>query len=57
MVNYEEWIYQVGVDPTGTLDFSNPNQVAATNLANDYISRQGASSPTNYLDFNTWDSN
>jgi hypothetical protein len=39
MVNYEEWIYQVGVDPTGTLDFSNPNQVAATNLANDYISR------------------
>jgi len=33
-INYEEWIYGVGTDPTGTLDFNTDQSNAATNLAN-----------------------
>lgn len=37
MVNYEEWIYEMGPDPTGTLSFSNNATNAAVNLANAYV--------------------
>jgi hypothetical protein len=33
-INYEEWIYGVGTDPSGTLDFNTDQSNAAVNLAN-----------------------
>ena len=57
MVDYEAWIYEVGNDPTGTLDFTNSATTAALNLANAYITLNGASSPSNYQDYNSFVSN
>ena len=33
-INYEDWIYGVGTDPSGTLDFNTDQSNAAVNLAN-----------------------
>lgn len=41
MVNYEEWIYEMGPDPTGTLNFTNSATQAAVDLANAYIAANG----------------
>lgn len=57
MVDYEEWIYEVGLDPTGTLNFTNSATTAALNLANAYIALNGVSSPSNYADYNDFVSN
>jgi hypothetical protein len=54
MVDYETWIYDVGLDPTGTLNFTNPLTTAAVNLANGYANN--GVSPSNYLDYNTFTS-
>jgi len=56
MVNYEEWIYEVGLDPTGTVNFTNPYSTAAVNLANAYILLNGTGSPANYSVYNLWPS-
>lgn len=56
-IDYPGWIYPVGPDPTGLLDFSNPQSVAAVDLANAYIALDGASSPANFADYNTFSSN
>lgn len=47
-INWSDWFFNVGPDPTGTLNFTTANSVAATNLANEYIALGGASSPANY---------
>jgi len=47
-VDYASWVYEVGVDPTGTLNFTNSATAAAVNLANAYIALKGNSSPSNY---------
>jgi hypothetical protein len=36
-INFNDWIYNVGPDPTGTLNFQTSQTMAATNLANAYI--------------------
>lgn len=57
MIDYEQWIYENGCDPTNTLNFTVPTVTAAVNLANSYVSLNGTSSPANYQDYNTWPSN
>ena len=57
MIDYEEWIYEVGLDPTGTLNFTNSATTAALNLANAYIALNGTGSPSNYADYNSFVSN
>jgi len=57
MVDYEEWIYVVGTDPTNTLNFTVPPVTAALDMANAYIVGNGTSGPSNYADYNTWESN
>lgn len=54
MVDYESWIYVNGNEPTGMLSFANSQTDAAQQLAWDYISLGGASSPANFADYNTW---
>lgn len=46
-VNWEEWIYVVGLDPTGTLNFTTDGSTQAQNLANAYIALNGTASPPN----------
>jgi hypothetical protein len=55
-VDWELWVKQPGYPPV-QLDFSNPDQEEATNLADDYINRQGLSSPSNYADYNKFYAN
>jgi hypothetical protein len=53
-IDFEAWIYNVGPDPTGSLNFNNALAQPAIDLANAYIALNGASSPANwdiYLDF------
>ena len=57
MVDYEEWIYEVGLDPTCTLNFTNSDSTNAVNLAMDYINLNGTSSPSNYQTYNGFRSN
>jgi len=57
MVDYEEWIYEVGLDPTGTLNFTNSDSTNAENLALAYIALDGTSSPSNFADYNLYRSN
>jgi hypothetical protein len=57
MVDYEEWIYEVGLDPTGTLNFTNSDSTNAVDLAMAYISLNGTSSPSNYTTYNGFRSN
>ena len=54
---YEEWIYPVGPDPTGLLNFTNSATSAAKNLALQYIALGGNSSPSGYEAYHTWYSN
>ena len=56
MVDYETWIYDVGLDPTGTLDFSCDMTDVAVNLANAYAEAGGNDSPSNYQDYNDFTS-
>jgi hypothetical protein len=56
MVNYEEWIYEMGTDPTGTLNFTNSATQAAVDLANAFVANPGTT-PSNAADYNTWPSN
>jgi len=57
MINWSDWYFNPGVDPTGTLNFMTNNAMAAENLANAYIADGGNSSPTNYQEYNYWYSN
>jgi leukotriene-A4 hydrolase len=57
MVDYEAWIYEVGPEPTGTLDFTNSMVTAAINLANAYIALNGGGQPAGYTNYNSWPSN
>jgi hypothetical protein len=57
MVDYETWIYKVGGDPTGSLNFMTTNIQTAVNLANSYVSLGGASSPPGFSVYNSWISN
>jgi|LakMenEpi03Aug12_release.lakeMendotaPanAssembly.Ray.scaffolds.fasta_scaffold196776_5 hypothetical protein len=54
MVDYETWIYDVGLDPTGTLNFTNPMTTVAVNLANDYAN--DGDTPSNYTVYNNFTS-
>lgn len=56
-IEYTNWLYEVGPDPTGLLDFSNPKATAARDLALAYIALAGTSSPSNYLDYDAFVSN
>ena len=56
-IQFTQWIYEVGPDPTGLLDFTNPYTTAAKSLALAYISGGGSSSPSNYQDYNEFFSN
>jgi hypothetical protein len=40
-IDYEEWIYGIGWDPTGTLNFTTSDSTASANLANAYIACNG----------------
>lgn len=55
-VDYEAWIYEVGNAPA-PITFTNSRTTAAVNLADAYIALNGAGQPTNYTDYNTWESN
>ena len=60
MIDFEEWIYGIGWDPTGTLDFSTPDSDAAANLANAYLAcngRAGCVKQSQYEIYNTFYSN
>lgn len=60
LVDYENWVYNTGPDPTGTLAplwNTNTDVVAAINLANGYIALAGLSSPAGFAAYNTWPSN
>lgn len=54
---YEDWIYQTGPDPTGLLDFNNVDCENAVNLATEYISLGGVSSPSGFEAYHTWSGN
>ena len=56
MVDYETWIYDVGLDPTGTLNFTCDMTTVAVNLANAYAAAGGNDSPSNYTDYNDFTS-
>jgi leukotriene-A4 hydrolase len=56
-IEYTDWLYEVGPDPTGLLDFTNPKATAAQDLALAYIALAGVSSPSNYLDYKSFVSN
>lgn len=56
-IDWSNWYFNAGPDPTNTLNFTTSNSVAATNLANEYIALKGASSPANYQQYNYWYSN
>lgn len=51
------WKYEVGPDPSGTLNFWTTNAYAAQQLALDYIALQGNGSPANYKQYKYWYSN
>lgn len=55
-IDWDAWIFNVGPDPTGTLQaaFANQPSTDAINLANAYINLNGTGSPANYTDYNTW---
>lgn len=53
-IDYEEWIYQKGTDPTGTLDYVTTDVTAAMNLADAYLQGGGATGPANFADYNTY---
>lgn len=57
MVDYEAWIYEVGLDPSGSLNFTNTYTTAALDLANGYIALNGTGSPANYTEYNEFVSN
>jgi leukotriene-A4 hydrolase len=47
-IQFTQWIYETGPDPTGLLDFTNPYTTAAKNLALAYIAAGGNDTPENY---------
>ena len=49
-VNWQQWIQQPGLAPI-QLDFMTSEILNARNLADDYVSMQGDSSPQNFSDF------
>lgn len=55
-INFNDWIYNVGPDPTGTLNFQTSQTMAATNLANAYI-YGNYPTPAQYSVYHTWSSN
>jgi len=55
-VDWNLWVNVPGYPPIQA-NFSNPDATAAMNLADAYINAQGQSSPSNYLDFNTYYAN
>lgn len=40
-IDWSDWRYVAGFDPSGTLDFTTPNIVKAQNLALSYIALNG----------------
>ena len=56
-INWSEWKYVTGTDPTDSLNFETTNSKRATQLALDYIALGGNSSPANYQQYNYWYSN
>jgi leukotriene-A4 hydrolase len=56
-IDYEQWIYEVGVEPTGMFSFSNSQTDAAISLADAFVALNGASSPANANDYLGWPSN
>ena len=51
-ITFADWIYDRGLEPTGSLNFQNADVFAAQNLALEYIMYNGNStSPPNYLDY------
>jgi hypothetical protein len=55
--DFNEWIFKSALPPAGTFDFSTPEADVATQLALDYITLGGASSPDNYEVYFTFYSN
>ena len=56
-ISWNEWKYEAGSDPSGTLNFETTNSKKAQQLALDYIALGGNSSPANYIQYNAWYSN
>lgn len=53
-VDYEEWIYQKGSDPTGTLNYETTDVTAAISLAQAYLAGGGTTGPANFADYNNY---
>lgn len=56
-VSFNEWIYKVSLDPTGTLNFDTQEGSDSAALAMQYISLNGTASPDNYKDYFAFYSN
>lgn len=64
-VDWSTWVYQAGLPPTTSLsttvalpaDFSTTESDESAQLALDYISLAGDSSPTNYKNYLSYNSN
>jgi len=55
-IDWMTWVYGPGLPPF-IADFTTPELTEAVNLANAYVDDGGNSSPANFTDFKTWDSN
>ena len=55
-IDWMTWVYGPGLPPI-IANFTTPELTEAVNLAHAYIDAGGNSSPANFTDFNTWDSN
>lgn len=53
-IDYEDWIYQTGYDPTGTLNFTTIAVSNAVTLAQAYLDGNGVTGPANFADYNTY---
>lgn len=53
-IDYEEWIYQNGFDPTGTLNYTTNATSDAVALAQAYLAGNGVTGPSNFADYNNY---
>ena len=55
--NWNFWLFESKLPPSGTFDFSTPEATDAANLALEYISLGGSASPAGYKDYFAFYSN
>lgn len=56
-IDYEQWIYEVGAEPTGMFSFDNSATNAAIALANAFVALNGSGSPAGANAYLSWPSN